>query len=155
RYGHRAIDVKKQQPGRRGTGKQCLPAEECLVLLRDQHPAYISWERFEENQRKMEANRTTQATRGAPRQGEALLAGLAAGGRAQRRMMVHYQSGQRAGSYRCAGDVPLGGPRCQSVSARAVDELVAEQILQAAQPAALEASLAAVADIEQQRALLL
>src|SRR5262249_40180910 len=25
RYGHRAIDIRKQQPGRRGSGKGCLP----------------------------------------------------------------------------------------------------------------------------------
>jgi hypothetical protein len=102
----------------------------------------------------MQANRTTQATRGA-RQGEALLAGLIYCGMCQRRMMVHYKGRQRAGSSLCAGDAYLAGPRCQCVSARAVDELVAGQILQAAQPAALEASLAAVADIEQERAMLL
>ncbi len=154
RYGHRAIDVKKQQPGRRGTGKQCLPDEECLVLLRDRVPAYIPWERYEANQRKIQANRTSQEGPGAPRQGEALLSGLIYCGKCQRRMMVHYNS-RRRGCYECRGDVYIGGPRCQSVSARAVDAVVAEQILRAAEPAALEASLAAVADIEQERATLL
>jgi DNA invertase Pin-like site-specific DNA recombinase len=154
RYGHRAIDIKKQQPGRRGTGKQCLPAEECLVLLRDKLPAYISWERFEANQRKMQANRTHQDALGAPRQGEALLSGLIYCGKCQRRMMVHYKC-RKYSTYSCQGKVYLAGPRCQSISARAVDELVAVQILGAAEPAALEASLAAVADIEQERATLL
>jgi DNA invertase Pin-like site-specific DNA recombinase len=155
RYGHRTVDVKKQQPGRRGTGKKCLPPEECQVLIRDKVPAYISWERFQANQRKMQANRTTRATRGAPRQGDALLAGLIYCGKCQRRMMVHYRGRKRAGSYICPGDAYIAGPRCQCVSVRVVDELVAGQILQAVEPAALEASLAAVADVEQERAALL
>ncbi|HEV3257762.1 MAG TPA: recombinase family protein [Gemmataceae bacterium] len=155
RYGHRAIAVTKQQPGRRGTGKQCLPSEECLVLLRDRVPAYITWERFEANQRKMQANRTNQDALGAPRQGAALLSGLICCGKCQRRMMVHYKGRPQAATYDCRGDVYIAGPRCQSVSARAVDELVAGQILRVAEPAALEASLAAVADIEQERAALL
>jgi DNA invertase Pin-like site-specific DNA recombinase len=154
RYGHRAVELTKQQPGRRGTGKQCRPAEECLVLLRDQVPAYIRWERFEANQRKMQANRTNQEAVGAPRPGAALLSGLIYCGQCQRRLLVHYKGRPQAATYACRGDVYLAGPRCQSVSARAVDEVVAAQLLQAAEPAALEASLAAVADIEQERATL-
>jgi hypothetical protein len=69
-------------------------------------------------------------------------------------MTVHYK-GRKHATYSCRGAVYLAGPRCQSVSAKAVDELVAVQILRAAQPAALAASLAAVADIEQERATLL
>jgi DNA invertase Pin-like site-specific DNA recombinase len=155
RYGHRAVEGTRQQPGRRGTGKQCLPAEECLVLLRDQVPAYISWERFEANQRKMQANRTNQGALGAPRRGAALLSGLIYCGKCQRRMMVHYKGRPQAATYSCRGEVYVAGPRCPSVSARAVDAWVAGQLLRAAEPAALEASLAAVADIEQERAGLL
>jgi hypothetical protein len=69
-------------------------------------------------------------------------------------MMPHYKSRDQAQSYTCKGDTYMGGPRCQSVSARAVDEMVCGQLLRAAEPAALEASLAAVADIEQERAAL-
>jgi DNA invertase Pin-like site-specific DNA recombinase len=154
RYGHRAIDPQKQQPGRRGAGKQCLPAGECLVLLQEQFPGYITWQRFQANQQKIQGNRTTQATRGAAREGAALLAGLIYCGKCQRRMMPHYKGRDQAGSYTCKGDTYIGGPRCQSVSARAVDELVSEQLLRAVEPAALEASLAAVADIERERAAL-
>ena len=52
RYGHRPIDPRKKQPGRPNTGKQVRSAEECLVLIRDHVPAYISWERFQATQRK-------------------------------------------------------------------------------------------------------
>jgi hypothetical protein len=102
----------------------------------------------------MQGNRTNQQDPGAPRPGAALLRGRICCGKCQRRMVVHYKGRQHA-NYSCRGDVYIGGPRCQSVSARAVDELVAVQVLRAAEPAALEASLAAVADIEQERAALL
>jgi hypothetical protein len=44
---------------------------------------------------------------------------------------------------------------CQSLSGQGLDDLVAAQMLSAVEPAALEASLAAVADIERERAELL
>jgi DNA invertase Pin-like site-specific DNA recombinase len=155
RYGCRVVDVKKKTPGRRGSGKHRRPAEECLVLLRDHLPAYISWERFQANQAKMQANRTSLDAPGAVRHGATLLAGLIRCGKCGRRMHVHHKGGKPANSYHCAGDIYIAGPRCQTVAARAIDALVAEQILQAVQPAALQASLAAVADIEQERAMLL
>ena len=76
RYGHRAIDPRKQQPSRRNSGKQFLGPEECEVLIKDRLPAYISWERFQANQRRLQANQTTQDTPGPVRQGVALLGGL-------------------------------------------------------------------------------
>jgi len=33
----------KKQPGRPTTGKLIRPPEECLVLIRDRLPAYITW----------------------------------------------------------------------------------------------------------------
>jgi hypothetical protein len=46
-------------------------------------------------------------------------------------------------------------PLCQSLSGQGLDDLVAGQILAAVEPAALEASLAAVAEVERERAALL
>ena len=45
-------------------------------------------------------------------------------------------------------------PLCQSLSGPALDRLVEEQLLAAVEPAALEASLAAVAEVERERAAL-
>jgi DNA invertase Pin-like site-specific DNA recombinase len=51
RYGHRPVDPRRQTPGHRSSGRLSgLAAEDCLVLLKDRLPAYISWGRFEENQ---------------------------------------------------------------------------------------------------------
>ena len=156
RYGHRAIDPRKQQPSRRNSGKQFLGPEECEVLIKDRLPAYISWERFQANQRRLQANQTTQDTPGPVRQGVALLGGLLYCGRCGRRMQVRYCGRQNAPWYGCTrNSSDYGDPLCQGLSGQWLDDLVATQILRAVKPAALEASLAAVADIERDRAGLL
>jgi DNA invertase Pin-like site-specific DNA recombinase len=154
RFGHRPTDPRKKRPGRPSTGKLIRRPEECLVLLRDRLPAYISWERFEANQERLAANRNLPHTPGAPRQGPALLAGLVRCGRCGRRMMVRYSGAQQRVSYTCTrGSADYAEPLCQGLSnATRLEELVAGQVLAAVQPAALEASLAAVAGVERQRA---
>jgi DNA invertase Pin-like site-specific DNA recombinase len=154
RFGHRSIDPRKKQPGRPSTGRQIRRPEECLVLIRNRLPAYISWERFEANQERLRANRNLPSTPGAPRNGPALLAGLIRCGRCGRRMVVRYGGTRQSLSYTCTrGSADYGEPLCQGLSnASTLEELVARQLLAAAQPAALEASLAAVAGVKQQRA---
>ena len=51
-----------------------------------------------------------------------------------------------------AGTADYGEPLCQSLSGPVLDELVAGRVLAAVEPAALEASLAAVAEVERERA---
>src|SRR4029079_901049 len=94
------------------------------------------------------------ATPGAPRNGPALLAGLVRCGRCGRRMMVRYAGPKNRPSYTCTrGSADSGEPACQCLSnGAALDELVARQLLAAVEPAALEASLAAVAGGERHRA---
>jgi DNA invertase Pin-like site-specific DNA recombinase len=155
RFGHRPTDPRKKQPGRPNTGKLIRRRpEDCLVLIRDRVPAYISWERFETNQERLAANRNLPSTPGAPRNGPALLAGLVRCGRCGRRMVVRYGGPKQSVSYTCTrGAADYAEPLCQGLSnAGTLEELVAGQLLAAVQPAALEASLAAVAGVEQQRA---
>ena len=153
RYGHRAIDPRKKQPGRRNSGKQFLAPEDCEVLIKDRLPAYVSWERFQANQRRLQANQTTRGTPGPVRPGAALLGGLIHCGRCGRRMQVRYGGRKNAPWYGCTrNSSDYGDPLCQSLSGQRLDDLVATQILQAVEPAALEASLAAVADLERERA---
>ena len=154
RFGHRPTDPRRKQPGRPSTGKLVRRPEECLVLLRDRLPAYISWERFEANQERLTANRNLPSTPGAPRQGPALLAGLVRCGRCGRRLTVRYAGPKQRVSYTCTrGSADYAEPLCQGLSnATALEERVAAQLLAAVQPAALEASLAAVAGVERQRA---
>jgi len=69
-------------------------------------------------------------------------------------MVVRYAGPKQRVSYACTrGSAAYGEPLCQGLSnARALEELVAGQLLAAVQPAALEASPAAVAGVERQRA---
>lgn len=70
-------------------------------------------------------------------------------------MSVCYGGRRAKPSYVCSrATTTYGEPGCQSVTAGCVDALVAEQILAAVAPAALEASLAAVAEVERERAAL-
>ena len=91
RFGHRPIDPRRKQPGRPTTGKLIRRPEECLVLIRDRLPAYITWDRFEANQERLDgqpgAARPARAHRG---RGPSLLAGLLRCGRCGRRMIVRY-----------------------------------------------------------------
>ena len=153
RYGHRPTDPRRKQPGRPNAGKLIRRPEDCLVLIRDRLPAYISWERFEANRDRLAANRARYDTPGAPRQGPSLLAGLLRCGRCGRRMIVRYSGPKGRHCYSCTrGSADYAEPLCQCLSGEVIEGLVRERILAAVQPAALEASLAAVAEVERERA---
>jgi DNA invertase Pin-like site-specific DNA recombinase len=153
RFGHRPVDPRRKRPGRPDTGKLIRRPEDCLVLIRDRLPAYIAWGRFEANQDRLAANRARYDSPGAPRQGRSLLAGLLRCGRCGRRMLVRYAGTTGRHSYSCTrGSADYAEPLCQCVSGPVVDDFVRGQILAAVEPAALEASLAAVAEVERERA---
>jgi membrane fusion protein (multidrug efflux system) len=66
--------------------------------------------------------------------------------------VVNYNNARNGLRYNCHRALTCyGEPECQSLSGRRLDEFVAEQVLAALQPAALELHLAAAADLEQQR----
>ena len=120
-------------------------------MIRDRCPAYITWEQFQKNQRQLAENQARAETRGVPRGGAALLPGLLYCGRCGARMTVYYPDAARHPQYICCYRWRMyGEPICQGTSGRALDELVGRQVLAALQPAALEASLAAAANIEQE-----
>lgn len=71
-----------------------LPRSEWLVLLRDRYPAYISWAEYEENQVRLENNRSLVNSRCSVRAGRALLAGMVVCGRCGHRLRTRYGAGQ-------------------------------------------------------------
>ncbi len=155
RYGYRRTDPRRAKPGKPSSGRVLTPPAECLALLRDRVPAYITWERFQANQDRLTANRAGPDTPGAPRNGAALLGGLVWCGVCGGRMQVQYHGAKAHPWYCCVSRVSTyGESACQTAPGTLLDGLVAEQILAAVEPAALEASLAAVAGVEQERAAL-
>jgi DNA invertase Pin-like site-specific DNA recombinase len=151
RWGHRAMDPRRQKPGRRGSGRTVRPPEDCEVFLKGRFPAYISWERFEAIQKRLADNRAVAESRGAPREGPSLLAGMVICGRCDRHLAVNYGPDGRL-RYTCGrAMIDYAEPVCQSLSGEFLDTFVAEQVLKVLQPGSLELSLAAEAELRGQR----
>jgi hypothetical protein len=128
-----------------------FPQEAWKTCLRDHHPAYISWEEFMANQRKLHDNRTnlkSAAQRGAAREGHALLQGLVLCGRCGHRMHVQYSGPTRRAVYDCYPKIGAGA--CWNVPARAIDEAVAKLFLEAMNPSEIELGLVMVRETERQ-----
>jgi DNA invertase Pin-like site-specific DNA recombinase len=154
RWGHREVDPRKKVPGRPTTGRTFKAHEECRVLIRDRFPAYITWEEFESNQRKLAENSTLGKLLSAPRHGPSVLAGLLVCGRCGHRMLVGYSNttAHQTLRYSCQrGAIDYGQAACQSLSGTVLESFVVERLLQAVSPASLELSLAAMEDIERER----
>jgi DNA invertase Pin-like site-specific DNA recombinase len=154
-YGRQCQDPTWRVTGKSTKGVRMLPMAEWKVLIRDRLPAYISWQTYLENQERMRQNDFSKAGPGAPRTGQALLSGVLVCGTCGARMQVRYPGQRRPGYYDCVRHLLRGVARtCRGLQARAVDELVAAQVLQAVTPAALELSARAFADQQQERARL-
>jgi DNA invertase Pin-like site-specific DNA recombinase len=151
RWGQRPTDPRRKVPGRPGTGRTSRRAEEALVVIEGQLPAYISVERFRANQERLQANRARAESPGAPREGPSLLGGLLRCGHCGQRLRVDYGRGTGRLRYTCCRGSDYGDPSCQSIAGDVLDELVARQVLAALQPGALEVSLLAAGDLQQER----
>ena len=152
-YGRRRVDPRKKKPGRPGTGivTRPTPSEEWHTLIKDRLPAYISWECYEENVKRLAENRARSDAMGAPRSGASLLQGLLICGRCGNRMTVRY--GERGRHlYLCNRlKTNYGGKECQYVAGPPLDEFVGEKVLKALEPASLELSLEAAKHVEEER----
>jgi len=155
RWGHRETDPRKKIPGRPLTGRTFRSHDECRVLIRDRFPAYIPWEEFLENLRKLAENSALGKLLAAPRHGPSVLSGLVVCGRCGHHMLISYTnvaSSAKMLRYSCQRDaIDYGAAPCQSLSGKALESFVVERLLQAVSPASLELSLAASKDIERER----
>lgn len=155
RWGHREVDPRKKVPGRPTTGRTFNAHDACRVLIRERFPAYITWEEFETNQRKLAENSALGKLLSAPRHGPSVLAGLVVCGRCGHHMLVGYGNTASAAKtlrYSCQRDaIDYGADACQSLSGAVLESFVVERLLQAVSPASLELSLAASEDIERER----
>jgi hypothetical protein len=150
-YGRKQVDARKKKAGRPHTGQVVKPPEAWLVLIQEHHPAYISWEQYQQNLAQLQSNQNRAHELGHSRQGVGLLSGLLVCGRCGCRMSVQYHRGHHH-RYICGREkTDYGGKLCQCLSGACLDEYIVEQVLQALQPAALELSLAAVMELEQDR----
>jgi DNA invertase Pin-like site-specific DNA recombinase len=154
-YGRRVYDRQQQAVGRARPRQIRRPMAEWRVLLHDRVPAYITWDRFLENQARLRENDPRQGRSGVPRQGTALLTGLIFCGACGHRLQTTHRHANKP-YYICVRNIRTGTPRsCTGLQAGCVDSLVAAQVLHAVEPAALEVSLRACRTVEQERERLL
>jgi DNA invertase Pin-like site-specific DNA recombinase len=137
-HGRRATvrDGSKNSPSR-----VTKPMEEWTAIHYDVYPAYISWEEFLANRERLRQNgyRIAENTRGTPRSGPALLAGLAVCGHCGRRMSVVYGGSKGHGGYVCNALPSTHGARSCLYAPRVnTDEAVVSSFFEAIRPAELD-----------------
>lgn len=160
-YGQRRRERLPGAPGTRYGGR--LPPEEWQVLLPDAFPGYITWEEYMENQTRLMQNwqatpfadpATAQVNsgsraKGAAGKGRALLSGILLCAVCGRPLRVRYRDKP---AYVCeATKSQFNEPRCQFFPYAHVDQVVVAAFLEAAQPAAATAAVAALAEMETQQ----
>jgi DNA invertase Pin-like site-specific DNA recombinase len=148
-FGRQSTDLKRKLSPTKYRPR--VPMEQWKVLHKDRLPAYITWEHYLQNRERIKQNRNRSDCQGAPRSGVTLLSGLLVCGNCGRRMQTLYHAHGKA-QYNCHLRELTGiESHCPGLAARAVDGLVAQQVLRALEPAAVELSIRAQADIEQDR----
>ena len=129
-----------------------LPLEQWAVLIPNHHPGFIDWATFQSNQGRLDSNTRPRPHQGggALREGSALLQGLATCGHCGRRLHTHYRGRNSTPGYHCAGkDIVNGrGVYCFNVGGLAIDRAVANAFLAAVTPAAVEATLLTVQQLQ-------
>jgi len=137
-----------------GIRQERVPQERWHTLLLGAHPGYISWDEYQENQRRLQENAHAlgpERRRSPPREGPALLQGLVICGNCGERMKViyHVRAGRRVPDYICDGrTVNDPQPMCQWISGKDVDEAVGELLLEIITPVAIEATLAVQQELQ-------
>jgi excisionase family DNA binding protein len=128
-----------------------LPRSDWVVVIHDHHPAYISWETYLANERRLQANATHKGSR-PPREGQALCQGIVHCGSCGRGMTTTY--GAKGAHYVCSRSRQghFRTPACRSIKAAGVDELVARRLLAALAPEEIALALSAADEFQDRRA---
>ncbi len=138
--------VRKQPDG--SHRHQRLPSEEWIALIRDAHAGDITWDEYEENLRILRDNVQAPATgrdRGTPREGPALLQGLALCARCGDRMTVRYHVNgtRRVPDYVCQREgVEHAQPICQQIVGGELDAAIGRLLVEVVTPITLGVALA-------------
>jgi Recombinase/Recombinase zinc beta ribbon domain len=132
------------------------PIAEWRVLITEHHPGYVTWEQYLATQQRLSANaRPTGQGGGAAREGSALLQGLVRCGKCGRKMMVKYSgTNGRTHIYSCDRTYHMQGtaPICQQIGGLRFDQKVVDAFLDAVTPAGVDATAAAVDQLEADHA---
>jgi DNA invertase Pin-like site-specific DNA recombinase len=145
---------RKQYRDKRGKriGNKYLPADQWKVLIKDRHPAYITWARYESNQRRLRDNDNVGDRSGPVRDGSALLAGIIWCARCGRRLSPQYPQNGHA-SYSCVRHSTVAHVESchNSIRCTTLDEFVTSKVLEVLSSAGVELSLRVIEDEQARR----
>jgi DNA invertase Pin-like site-specific DNA recombinase len=129
-----------------------LAMDQWAVLIPEHHAGFIDWNTFQANQTRLDSNTRPQPHQGggAVREGSALLQGIATCGHCGRRLHTHYRGRNSRPGYHCPGkDLANGrGVYCLTVGGLAIEQAVADAFIKAVTPAAVEATLLTVEQLQ-------
>lgn len=126
---------------------QKLPDTEWMSFIPDAHPGYISWDQFQENQKRLLANAQAYGAdrRKSPaREGPALLQGIILCGKCGKLMTVGYRhlKGELVPDYICQREgIEIGKNPCQRIPGKHLDAAIAELLIATVTPLSLEVAL--------------
>jgi DNA invertase Pin-like site-specific DNA recombinase len=142
-YGGAGVRVRSRRKAR----------DEWLALIPGAHEGYIGWERAEAIRKMVSDNTPTSRHHGAPKHGDALLAGLLRCRRCGRKLTVRYTGAKHdIPRYACArGWLDNGEPRCIAFGGLRVDDAIEEALFQVVEPGALAAAVEAEAQAAHRR----
>jgi len=124
-----------------------------LALMPNTHEGYVSWEKAETIRKMVSSNVPTSRHHGAPKHGDALLAGLLRCRRCGRKLTLRYSGAQHhIPRYSCSrGWMDNGEPRCIAFGGLRVDDAIEEALLTVVGPGAIAAAIAAEREASQRR----
>ena len=146
-YGRTGVTAQYDGSGVRAKSRR-KPRGEWLTLQPGAHDGYIDWERAEAIRRMVSENVPTSRHHGAPKHGDALLAGLVRCRRCGRKLTVRY-SGVKHNIPRYAchrGLLDDGEPRCIAFGGLRVDDAIETALLEVVEPGAIAAAAEAEAE---------
>jgi len=132
-----------------------VPRDQWLVLLKDIHPGYITWEQYEENLRRIRQNAVAYNVidrKTPPREGPCLLQGLAVCGKCGQRMTIRYKyqrKGRLGPVYLCQRHrIERWESSCQYIPGATIDEAISKLLLASVTPLTLEVALQVQKELE-------
>ncbi|MEO6380958.1 MAG: recombinase family protein [Nitrobacter sp.] len=126
---------------------------EWLALMPNAHEGYVSWEKAEAIRTMVSSNIPTSRHHGAPKHGDALLAGIIRCRRCGRKLTLRY-TGAKHGipRYSCSRAwMDNGEPHCIAFGGLRVDDAIEEALLGVVGPGAITAAVAAEKQAGQRR----
>jgi DNA invertase Pin-like site-specific DNA recombinase len=131
-----------------------LPRDQWCTFLPSVHPGYLSWEKYEQNEKRLQENAQAfglDRRKSPPRGGPALLQGLILCGQCGRRMTVryHFRRGCLCPEYVCQRKgIENAEPICQRLPGVQVDQAVSQLLVELVNPTTLEVALAVQQELQ-------